>query len=426
MKRVVCITVIILLLVAMAPTVLAAGSASMSGPGTVRAGDTITVSFYAGGGIFGGSGSVSYDSSQLTLQGYTQAIGGSWAVEFSGNNFVFYDNSMASPVSGAVIFTATFQVNAVAEGTVIAVSANNVTLSDGKQDMAIGTCTYSVTVAPPLSGNCRLAALSVENASITPGFSPDTLEYSASVPFEISSLIVSAAAEHPGAKVSVNSPGLNVAGYTNVTVTVTAENGAARTYTIRVFRAQDPNYVPSSNANLKELSVEGYILSPVFSPEVCQYYVWLPYETESVAVKGTVEDYRARLTVSQPELLTPGEGTDIAVTVKAEDGTERIYTVTVVRAPAHEDVDRFLNGEPEPTEPTEPDEPETVPTEATTVPTEETVPQTQPTEVPAPDEPPQNVPEISLPVLIVAPLVCALVGAAVGVAAKYAADKRKK
>ena len=95
MKRVVCIAVIILLLMAMAPAALAAGSASMSGPGTVRSGDTIQVSFYAGGGILGGSGSVSYDSSQLTLQGYTQVIGGSWVVEFSGNHFVFYDNSMA-------------------------------------------------------------------------------------------------------------------------------------------------------------------------------------------------------------------------------------------------------------------------------------------------------------------------------------------
>ena len=40
--------------------VLAAGSASLSGPDTVRAGDTVTLSFYAGGGIYGGSGQLVY------------------------------------------------------------------------------------------------------------------------------------------------------------------------------------------------------------------------------------------------------------------------------------------------------------------------------------------------------------------------------
>ena len=80
MKKSICFLFIVLLLLGISPVVMAAGNASMSGPGTVRAGDTITVSFYAGGGIFGGSGSVSYDPSQLVLQGYNAAIGGSWAV----------------------------------------------------------------------------------------------------------------------------------------------------------------------------------------------------------------------------------------------------------------------------------------------------------------------------------------------------------
>ena len=89
---------IIIMLVSAAPAALAAGNAYLSGPGTVRAGDTITVSFCAGGGIFGGSGSISYDSAQLTLNGCSASIGGSWDVEFSGNNFVFYDNGLSSTV----------------------------------------------------------------------------------------------------------------------------------------------------------------------------------------------------------------------------------------------------------------------------------------------------------------------------------------
>ena len=177
----------------MVPAAFAAGSASLTGPSVVRAGDTITLSFSAGGGIYGGSGSVSFDSSQLTLQGYSQSVGGSWAVEFNGNNFVFYDNSMASPINGStVIFTATFTVNSgLTTGTGISVTASGVTLSDGEQDMNAGSPTYSATIAEPLSDNCDLASLAVNNATIYPDFSPNVTEYSASVPYEISDLSLS-------------------------------------------------------------------------------------------------------------------------------------------------------------------------------------------------------------------------------------------
>lgn len=415
---------IAVLLAGAVPVAMAAGSAYISGPETVRAGDTITLSFYAGGGIFGGSGSVSYDPSQLTLQGYTPAIGGSWAVEFSGNNFVFYDNSMSAPIDGAVIFTAAFVVNAsAAEGTVLSVSANHVTLSDGKQDMGVGTCTYSVTVAPPLSDNCRLASMQVANAVVTPGFSPDVLEYSASVPFEISALMIEVAAEHGGAQVTVHNPELAVASTTTVSVTVTAENGAARTYAIHVFRAQDPNYVPSSNGNLKELAVEGYMLSPAFSVEQMQYYVWLPYETETVTVKADAEDHRAKVSIAQQPELIPGQGNEMVITVTAEDGTQRKYTLTVVRAPEHSEVDRFLHGEPEPTVPPQP---ETEPTEEpTAAPTTE--PETHQATVPVqPQAHLLDVPALSMPILVTVCLACVLVGAAVGVAAMYAANRKKK
>jgi hypothetical protein len=342
-------------------------------------------------------------------------------VEFSGNNFVFYDNSMAAPISNATIFTATFLVKASAPtDTKIAVSAHNVTLSDGQKDMPVGTVTYSVNIAPPLSDNCRLATLTVGNTAITPGFSPDVLEYSASVPFEIGVLDVSAIAEHSGAKIYIENPALAVAATTAVRITVTAENGKTRTYVIRVSRPQDPNYIPSDNAKLKSLSVDGYTLSPVFSEQQKQYYVWLPYEAETVTVKAMVEDQRAKLTVGEQPELIPGQGNDIPVTVTAENGKVEVYTVTVIRAPKHEDIDRFLNGElntvPE-TEPTE--EPTAAPA---------TEPETQPATDPLEpmDMPSQEARTLSLPAMIVVFLSCALIGAAVGVTATFAAGKKKE
>ena len=421
MKKIISILLVMALVVSFAPGAFAAGSAWLSGPSVVRAGDTITLTFYAGGGIFGGSGSVAYDASLLTLQGYSQTVGGSWAVEFNGNNFVFYDNSMASPINdGVAIFTATFLVNSgVAAGTGVTVTASGVTLSDGQADTDAGSPSYSVTIAEPLSGNCNLATLDVSNATISPAFSGGVTEYSASVPYEVSTLSVAATAEHPGAQVSIGDTYLYEAATTPVKVTVTAENGAAKTYTIYVSRPRDPNYVESDNCNLSDLWVEGFVLSPAFAVDVDKYYVWLPYETETVTVGATTEDSKASVSVDSSMVLEHGKGTDIPVTVTAENGNQKVYVVTAVRAPALEKVEQYLNCpheiEPEPTEP--PTEPVTEP-EPTEVPTETTEPVGEP----------ENEPEgktVAWWMLILAGVLGIALGAGLGVGLMCLQKKKK-
>ena len=146
---------------------------------------------------------------------------------------------------------------------------------------------------------------------------------------------------------------------TTVSVTVKAENGDTKTYSIKVKRAQDPNYVPSANGDLMDLVVDGAQLSPAFAPDVTAYYVWLPYETEEVSISAFAADEKAKLEVGETTGLKPGMGNEIAVTVTAENGSRKVYTVTAVRAPAHEDTESFLAGdrpaeEPAPTVPAEP------------------------------------------------------------------------
>ena len=417
MKKLLSCLILAALVLCLVPTASAAGGAYMSGPTTVRAGDTISVTFYAGGGIHGGNGSISYDSSVLTYQGYSQLVGGSYALEFGGSYFLFYDNSMASPIEGyAGIFRMNFTVNAnVAPGTTFSVSATGVTLSAGESDIGVGTVSYTATIAEPLSDNCSLKSMTVTGANITPAFSPAVTNYSASVPFTTGSVTVSAEAEHPGAKVSVSNPALTPGGTTFVQVTVTAENGTTKTYSIAIARAQDPNYVESDNAYLSSLSVEGYTLSPVFDKNVTQYYVWLPYEAESVSLFAEVEDEKASVVIGTVETLTPGAGTNIPVTVTAENDAQKVYTVTVVRAPEHEKAEAYINGQREiPEEPVE--EPVVEETEPATEPTEAPVVQTPvtPTEVPT---------GYSLTTLIITAVVAALLGAGVMALIKF---RRKK
>ena len=125
-------------------------------------------------------------------------------------------------------------------------------------------------------------------------------------------------------------------GKTNVTVTVKAENGSTKTYTIVVTREQDPNYVASANNNLSGISVEGFLLSPVFSADKTSYIVWVPYETESVNVSGTAADTKASVEVVGGENLAAGQDNEVKVVCTAENGDKKTYTVVVKRAAAHD------------------------------------------------------------------------------------------
>lgn len=351
MKKLISIlTVLILCFALMIPITASAASASASltGPGTVRAGDTITLSFNLNGsGIFGASGTLSYDSSQVTLTGTTQKIGSPWAVEFYGNNFVACDNNLSNPInSNKTLFTVTFKVKSVAAGTNIKISYTDVNASGGSADINVGKVTYSKTVAAPLATDNNLASLTVSNADISPAFSTNTTSYTASVPFDVSKLNITAKAADSKAKVAINNPNLTPNGTTNVTVTVTAENGAKKTYTISVKRAQDPNYKASDNNKLSGISVEGFLLSPAFNTDTTQYVVWLPYETTSIKIGGSAADGKASVEVVGGDNLAAGQDNLVKVICTAENGDKKTYTVIVKRAAAHDGSVEKLPTEP--------------------------------------------------------------------------------
>lgn len=421
MKRIVCIALVLMLCLCLfaIPAMAANASATLTGPGTIRAGDTITLTFNLNGsGIYGAQGTLSYDGSVLELKSTSQKIGNGWVVEFDGNNFVAYDNNLAKPINkNTALFAVSFKVKGnVAVGTAIKVSYINVAASDGNADANIGTVSYSATVAPPMSTDNSLKSLTVSNATISPAFNANTTNYTAEVPFEISKLNVTATANDNKAKVSVNSPNLTPNGTTKVTVTVTAENGTIKTYTISVKRAQDPNYVASGNNNLSGISVDGFLLSPVFSAENTQYVIWLPYETEQITISGTAADGKASVSVEGGDNLIAGADNEIKVICTAEDGTQKIYTVIAKRAAAH-NVEPDDSTEPtEPNNPTEPSEPATPSAPTEPVPTEPAV--TEPTETsPVSEDNSKNGEQTgtSFVITIIVGVICLVVGLSVGI-----------
>lgn len=310
-------------------------SVSISGPSSVRSGDTVKININVNGsGIQYLSGAINYNADQLVYKSGGEALAG-WAVDIENSagkiTFLGVDDKLAAPISSnKKLFSITFTVKSgIAPGTNIIVTASSLSASDGVNDFAPSDAAYTKSMSAPLSGNNSLKSLVVGNAVISPAFSPANKTYSSTVLFTVTKLDISAAAQDSTAKISISNNILNV-GKTAVGITVTAENGSKTTYIINVTRGQDPDYKAGSNANLKSITPDKGILSPSFSSEITVYNIYLPFESLTFDVSCEMQDPKAQRAVRNQMNLKVGENLYIIKGI-AEDGTQKEYKITVYR-----------------------------------------------------------------------------------------------
>lgn len=113
-----------------------------------------------------------------------------------------------------------------------------------------------------------------------------------------------------------------------ITLTVTAEDGTTKVYTVNVVRQK------SSNNNLSDLKIDGVTVDN-FSSSNQTYEVTVPGTTSEITVSATVEDTdKAVITsnLSNSFTLDYDKRNKIEVTVKAEDETIKTYTIYVTRS----------------------------------------------------------------------------------------------
>ena len=84
----------------------------------------------------------------------------------------------------------------------------------------------------------------------------------------------------------------------------------------------------SKNNNLASLAVEGFTLTPEFNANTLEYSVTVPEDTKNVNITGTVQDKKASITGVGVQQVNQGNN-KFLVTVKAENGSEKTYTINV-------------------------------------------------------------------------------------------------
>ena len=210
--------------------------------------------------------------------------------------------------------------------------------------------TYIVTVnKAALAADNNLSALTVAPGALSPAFASGRRDYTVDVATDVTSVSVSATKSDPNAVISGDVPNQGPAMIllggpgttTNVLITVTAQDGSAKTYRITINRA-----APMNNNNLSGLSVNAGSLSPSFAPGTVNYSVEVPASVDPIIISATKSDPNAVMSASGSVIApagvptgqataSPGLGTSasVGIIVIAPDGSPKTYTVNVFRLP---------------------------------------------------------------------------------------------
>lgn len=316
----------------------AANTTSLTGNKTVRAGETLTLSFnMSGSGIVGIRADIEYDSALLTLKKVENAVKGNWIVSLQENRVLAYDDDQKNPINGNTsVLTLIFEVNKNAgTGEALTVKIVNISASAGVDDIYLSDAAFSTTVVAPKSSNANISEISISNAELVESFNPSVADYNVKAPFSVTSLDMLITTADANATYAIEGNNDFVVGKNTVRIIVTAENGTKKTYTLNVEREQDPNYVPSSNALLSQILLSTGTVSPKFLPNVRNYVVYVPYETMGIEVSGKPGDKNA--TVNTMEYALKSGNNVIKLVCVAEDGvTKAEYVINVYRMPKYE------------------------------------------------------------------------------------------
>ena len=270
------------------------------------------------------------ETGQLTPAFHPEVLEYRLSVPFEVTSMTF----AAQPATGASCRVNRESLGAGGSDTLFRIT---VTAEDGETQRV-----YQVTVhrqekeeEPELSQDTRLLSLLPETGELVPEFEPGILEYSLTVPYEVTAMTFSAQPAE-GASCRVNRKNLGAGGSATLfLLTVTAEDGESkRVYQVTVHRQEkeeEEKPTLSQDARLLSLTPEQGQLSPAFDPEVLEYRLTVPFEVTTMTFAAQPAE-GASYRVNRKTLGAGGSSTLFTLTVTAEDGTaKRVYQVTVYR-----------------------------------------------------------------------------------------------
>lgn len=297
---------------------------SMSGVTNITSSAQFTVTFSANSttNLKGILGNFSYDSSKLTILSSSPL--NNFALTLGSKMVLDSTDGKSGNFSFASI---TFRANSsFAVGESSTISLTNVTGTDGTNNLTGGNSSHTVTVR---SNNNNLASLKVNGNSV-PSFSASKTSYTVTVENQTTTAVISATLADGRSSISgIGTKNLKV--YNNTfSVTVTAENGSKKTYTLTIIRKDSSGLTAplSDDNNLSSLTIEGYTLD--FINTKLEYELTVENNVNILVIKGTAASDKATVEIDKSEALIVGDNL-INITVTAQNGSKKIYKLVVKR-----------------------------------------------------------------------------------------------
>lgn len=177
------------------------------------------------------------------------------------------------------------------------------------------------------SSNAYLSKLQINQEGLTPNFNKNKTSYAVTVGENVNDLKVTAVAENSKSKVAISGNTGLKNGDNKVYITVTAQDGTKKVYTITVTKTGDAN---KSNSYLQNLIVENATMSPEFSKEILEYDCGtVGASVENLKILAFGENENVKIDITGNDKLSEGDN-KIIVKVTSEDGTTtKEYVITV-------------------------------------------------------------------------------------------------
>ena len=245
MKRIISLITSIIILASLcvfsASAATASAVVSVSSP-SVKPNDqfTVTVSVSADTKMGGVQGELNYDSSIVEYVHCDYAAGAGGKL-----NLLQRDGGGASEFK----FVITFKAKAAGTSGFSFSSISIIDYNFNDLTNVTGSSSISVQADTPLSSNNYLKSLAISSGTLSPAFSKSVLNYTVNVPEEVTTMYLTPTVEDSTATAKVTGSATLKSGTNTRKVTVTAQNGATRTYTIKIIRAgNDEGEVSSSES----------------------------------------------------------------------------------------------------------------------------------------------------------------------------------
>ena len=191
-----------------------------------------------------------------------------------------------------------------------------------------------------ISTNNNLASLQASVGDFDIPFDSDVTVYTLTVPSDTKTVILSGSLEDIYAKVEGLVEYELTGDTTTINVTVTAEDGSKKVYTIYVVKEKEKvvepiTYYYSTNNYLKLLEINGYEID--FTKETFEYKINVKSDVTELDIKAIAEDTKSRVEITGNENFKVGENI-VTITVTAENGDIREYKLVVNKEAEKKDV----------------------------------------------------------------------------------------